>query len=70
MEKQKKCRYCGVTTDCRHDVCGYCRDKLPIVHRLLAVGKLIRQCAEEEKKLREKTIHNKKEQEQHGHQKV
>lgn len=67
----KPCRYCGGQCKASEgDICGYCREKLPVVRRLIAVGRLIRKSAEEEKKLREKTIHNKKEQEQHGYQKV
>lgn len=69
MGKQKKCVYCGATTDYYHDVCRYCRNKLPTVRKLIAVGNMIRRRAEEEKKIQQESI-IKKEQEQHGQQKI
>lgn len=60
------CRYCGgQCKESEGDICGYCRNKLPVVRRLIAIGRLIQLCAEEEKKLREETF-NKKEPKQHG----
>ena len=51
------CRYCGgQCKESEGDICGYCRNKLPVVRRLIAIGRLIQLCAEEEKKLREETI--------------
>ena len=62
----KPCRYCGGQCKASEgDICGYCREKLPVVRRLIAVGRLIRLCAEEEKKLRQQTF-NEKESKQHG----
>ena len=43
------CRYCGGQCKASEgDICGYCRNKLPVVRKLIAVGMLIRLCAEEE----------------------
>lgn len=67
------CRYCGGQCKASEgDICGYCRNKLPVVRKLIAVGMLIRLCAEEEKKLRQKSFNEKehKKHGQHGQQKI
>lgn len=63
------CRYCGgKCTPAEGDICRYCRDKLPVVRKLIAVGEVIRICAEEERKLREEIIIERKQQ--YEHQKI
>ena len=64
------CRYCGgQCKESEGDICGYCRNKLPTVRKLIAIGNMIRRRAEEEKKIQQESI-IKKEQEQHGQQKI
>lgn len=50
-ENKGNCRYCGVEI-VGGDMCGSCYGKLKVVRKLIALGQVIRKCAEEERKQR------------------
>lgn len=52
VKEQRYCKYCGVKIE-GGDLCSGCHYKLKLVRKLLALGQVIKKCADEERMLKE-----------------
>ena len=43
-----KCKYCGLNTHIKSDICYKCRDKLPFVKKLIKIFQEIKEYCEED----------------------
>lgn len=50
MPESGRCKYCGCKAGKHQRVCAECYKKLILVRKLIAIGKMIKQQAEEEKR--------------------